>query len=223
MIPALLALEDGSVFYGQSLGVEGTTVGEVVFNTAMTGYQEILTDPSYAQQIVTLTYPQIGNTGTNEEDGESDRVWSAGLVIRQTPRRVSSWRNQTSLQDFLVAENVVAIADIDTRRLTKLIREKGALAGCILAGEAAVNDAGRDQAIQQARDFPGLQGMDLAKVVTGERFWNGGGTDWHTRNILITHYFRCDRLFLCSYSRHVPSTPPNPARSMPIYAPPDAL
>ena len=173
MIPALLALEDGSVFYGQSLGVEGTTVGEVVFNTAMTGYQEILTDPSYAQQIVTLTYPQIGNTGTNEEDGESDRVWSAGLVIRQTPRRVSSWRNQTSLQDFLVAENVVAIADIDTRRLTKLIREKGALAGCIVAGEeagaAASDDAGREQALQQARDFPGLQGMDLGKVVTGEQ------------------------------------------------------
>ena len=173
MIPALLALEDGSVFYGQSLGVEGTTVGEVVFNTAMTGYQEILTDPSYAQQIVTLTYPQIGNTGTNEEDGESDRVWSAGLVIRQMPRRVSSWRNQTSLQDLLVAENVVAIADIDTRRLTKLIREKGALAGCIVAGEeagaAASDDAGREQALQQARDFPGLQGMDLAKVVTGEQ------------------------------------------------------
>jgi carbamoyl-phosphate synthase small subunit len=177
LIPALLALEDGSVFYGQSLGVEGTTVGEVVFNTAMTGYQEILTDPSYAQQIVTLTYPQIGNTGINEEDAESDRIWSAGLVIRQTPRRVSSWRNQTSLQDLLIAENVVAIADIDTRRLTKLIREKGALAGCIIAGEVASSDAGREQAVQQAQEFPGLQGMDLAKVVTGEqRAWTQ--TSW---------------------------------------------
>ncbi|MEM9620779.1 MAG: glutamine-hydrolyzing carbamoyl-phosphate synthase small subunit [Pseudomonadota bacterium] len=177
LIPALLALEDGSVFYGQSIGVSGSRVGEVVFNTAMTGYQEILTDPSYAQQIVTLTYPQIGNTGVNEEDNESDRVWSAGLVIRQTPRRVSSWRQQGSLQDFLQARDVVAIADVDTRRLTRLIREKGALAGCILAGEEAGEAQGEAQALAEARAFPGLQGMDLAKVVTGkQRQWTQ--TSW---------------------------------------------
>ena len=169
LIPALLALEDGSVFYGQSIGVPGTRVGEVVFNTAMTGYQEILTDPSYAKQIVTLTYPQIGNTGANEEDNESDQVWSAGLVIRQTPRRVSSWRAQMSLPEFLEQQDVVAIADVDTRRSTKLIRQKGALAGCILAGEAAATDAGKEQALAQANAFPGLQGMDLAKEVTGEQ------------------------------------------------------
>ena len=146
------------MFYGQSIGVEGVTVGEVVFNTSMTGYQEILTDPSYAQQIVTLTYPQIGNTGTNAEDYESDRVWGAGLVIRQTPRRVSSWRNQQSLQEFLEAQNVIAIADVDTRRLTRLIREKGALAGCIAAGAEISAEA----ALAEARAFPGLEGMDLA-------------------------------------------------------------
>ena len=177
MIPALLALEDGSVFYGQSIGAEGSSVGEVVFNTAMTGYQEILTDPSYARQIVTLTYPQIGNTGTNDEDNESDGVWSAGLVIRQLPRRVSNWRAQQSLPEFLVSHNVVAIADVDTRRLTRLIREKGALAGCILAGAEAGTDAGREKALQAARDFPGLQGMDLAKEVTGPaRSWTQ--TSW---------------------------------------------
>ena len=165
------------MFFGQSIGVEGSTVGEVVFNTAMTGYQEILTDPSYAQQIVTLTYPQIGNTGTNDEDNESDRAWSAGLVIRQTPRKYSSWRQQGSLQDFLVEQNVIAIAEVDTRRLTKLIREKGALAGCILAGEAAATEAGQAQALAQAQAFPGLKGMDLAKVVTGvQRSWRE--TSW---------------------------------------------
>jgi len=168
LIPALLALEDGSVFLGQSIGAEGRSVGEVVFNTAMTGYQEILTDPSYAQQIVTLTYPQIGNTGANPEDCESDRAWSAGLIIRQTPRRVSSWRQQGSLQDFLVEQNVVAIADVDTRRLTKHIRERGAMAGCLLAGAQAATEAGREEALAAAKEFPGLQGMDLAKVVTGE-------------------------------------------------------
>lgn len=181
MIPALLALEDGSVFYGQSIGVAGSSVGEVVFNTAMTGYQEILTDPSYARQIVTLTYPQIGNTGINEEDNESDRVWSAGLIIRQTPRRVSSWRAQLSLPEFLEAQNVVAIADVDTRRLTKLIREKGALAGCILAGEEAATDAGRVSALAQAKAFPGLAGMDLAKEVTGpQRDWTTTTWDLET-------------------------------------------
>ncbi len=181
MIPALLALEDGSVFYGQSIGVEGSRVGEVVFNTAMTGYQEILTDPSYAQQIVTLTYPQIGNTGVNEEDNESDRVWSAGLVIRQTPKQHSSWRQQGTLQDFLAAQEVVAIADVDTRRLTRLIREKGALAGCILAGEAASTPAGEARALAEAQAFPGLQGMDLARVVSGEkRQWTQ--TSWDLTN-----------------------------------------
>ncbi|MCR9261912.1 MAG: glutamine-hydrolyzing carbamoyl-phosphate synthase small subunit [Pseudomonadaceae bacterium] len=177
MIPALLALEDGSVFYGQSIGIEGSTVGEVVFNTAMTGYQEILTDPSYAQQIVTLTYPQIGNTGCTPEDFESDRIWSAGLVIRQTPRRVSNWRSKTSLQQLLRSEGVVAIADVDTRRLTKLIREKGALAGCILAGPDASTEAGKADALAEAQAFPGLKGMDLAKEVTGsERKWTE--TSW---------------------------------------------
>lgn len=169
MIPALLALEDGSVFLGQSLGVNGQSIGEVVFNTAMTGYQEILTDPSYARQIVTLTYPQIGNTGTNEEDNESDRVWSAGLVIRQAPRLASSWRMQQTLPEYLQQHKVVAIAGIDTRRLTRHIREQGALAGCILAGPEASTDAGREQAIEAARAFPGLKGMDLAKEVTGEQ------------------------------------------------------
>ena len=177
MIPALLALEDGSVFLGQSIGVEGSTVGEVVFNTAMTGYQEILTDPSYAQQIVTLTYPQIGNTGVTEEDEESDKIWSAGLVIRQTPRRTSNWRQQKTLPDYLEERGIVAIADVDTRRLTKLIREKGALAGCILAGEEAGTEAGQEKAIAEAKAFPGLKGMDLAKVVTGEkREWTS--TTW---------------------------------------------
>lgn len=172
MIPAILALEDGSVFLGQSIGAEGSSVGEVVFNTAMTGYQEILTDPSYAHQIVTLTYPQIGNTGVNPEDSESDSVWCSGLIIRQTPKRVSNWRAQQSLPDYLDEQNVVAIADVDTRRLTKHIREAGALAGCILTGPEAATDAGRDKAIEQARAFPGLKGMDLAKVVTGvERPW----------------------------------------------------
>lgn len=169
MIPALLALEDGSVFLGQSIGVEGETVGEVVFNTAMTGYQEILTDPSYAQQIVTLTYPQIGNTGVNPEDEESDGVWASGLVIRQTPRKVSSWRQTQSLPEYLTERGLVAIADLDTRRLTKLIRHKGALAGCILAGNEAGTELGRTRALEKARAFPGLQGMDLAKVVTGVR------------------------------------------------------
>ena len=169
MIPALLALEDGSVFLGQSIGVEGQSVGEVVFNTAMTGYQEILTDPSYARQIVTLTYPQIGNTGVNKEDDESDSIWSAGLVIRQMPRRTSSWRAQQTLAEYLLERNVVAIADVDTRRLTKHIRERGALGGCILAGPAAATEQGRADAVSAAKAFPGLKGMDLAQEVTGEQ------------------------------------------------------
>ena len=173
MIPALLALEDGSVFLGQSLGVNGQSVGEVVFNTAMTGYQEILTDPSYARQIVTLTYPQIGNTGTNEEDNESNKVWGSGLVIRQAPRLSSNWRQQQTLPEFLQAHDVVAITEVDTRRLTRHLRTQGALAGCILAGPEAATEEGRSQAIAAARAFPGLAGMDLAKEVTQEqRSWS---------------------------------------------------
>jgi carbamoyl-phosphate synthase small subunit len=161
LTPALLALEDGSLFRGTSIGIEGQSVGEVVFNTAMTGYQEILTDPSYARQIITLTYPQIGNTGANPEDVESDKVWASGLVIRALPKLASSWRMRMTLPEYLVAEDVVAIADIDTRRLTRVIREKGALAGCIASAD--VTEA---EALDAARSFPGLQGMDLAKVVT---------------------------------------------------------
>ena len=160
--PAILAVADGSLFHGTSIGAAGVAVGEVVFNTAMTGYQEILTDPSYARQIVTLTYPHIGNTGTNPEDVESDRVWAEGLVIRDLPLRTSSWRSSASLPEFLCERGVVAVADIDTRRLTRLIREKGALGACIAAGP----DADAEQALRDARAFPGLEGMDLAQVVT---------------------------------------------------------
>ncbi len=205
MIPALLALEDGSIFRGQSIGAQGTTVGEVVFNTAMTGYQEILTDPSYRRQIITLTYPQIGNTGVTEEDSESDRIWAAGLVIRQTPRRVSSWRQRGSLEDYLVEQNTIAIADVDTRRLTRVIREKGALAGCILAGPEAATEAGLNQALAQARDFAGLQGMDLAKEVSGEtRSWTqtpwdlatGYGTATQTKFRVVAYDFGVKRNIL---------------------------
>jgi carbamoyl-phosphate synthase small subunit len=177
VIPALLVLEDGSVFRGQSIGVEGTTVGETVFNTAMTGYQEILTDPSYARQIITFTYPQIGNTGVNAEDVESDRVHAAGMVIRQTPRRPSSWRMQQTLQEYLIEQGVVAITDVDTRRLTRLIREKGALAGCITAGSGATVEA----ALAQARAFPGLKGMDLAREVSRADVGSWNETDWDLR------------------------------------------
>jgi len=172
--PALLALEDGSVFRGRSIGADGTSVGEVVFNTAMTGYQEILTDPSYARQIVTLTYPQIGNTGINPEDIESGRVWASGLVIRQTPRRPSNWRMRMTLQDYLREQNLVAIADVDTRRLTQLIREKGALAGCIAAGDGV----SVEEALRQARAFPGLKGLDLAQVVTRATVGSWDQTSW---------------------------------------------
>ena len=172
MTPALLALEDGSVFRGTSIGVAGRSVGEVVFNTAMTGYQEILTDPSYAGQIITLTYPHIGNTGANAEDAESGRVWAAGLVIRDLPILASSWRMETTLAQFLAAEGVVAIADIDTRRLTRLIRAKGALAGCIVTGHGLIESA----ALLAARQFPGLKGVDLAAEVTCQAAhrWQGG-------------------------------------------------
>ncbi|HEY3488018.1 MAG TPA: glutamine-hydrolyzing carbamoyl-phosphate synthase small subunit, partial [Gammaproteobacteria bacterium] len=159
---AVLVLGDGSVFQGVSIGVDGHTVGEVVFNTAITGYQEILTDPSYARQIVTLTYPHIGNTGINPEDEESSPIYAAGLVIRDLPLLTSNWRSHQSLPEYLQQRNIVALAEIDTRRLTRLLREKGAQNGCIMAGQKV--DAGR--ALQLAREFPGLVGMDLAKVVT---------------------------------------------------------
>ena len=159
---ALLALEDGSLFWGESIGVEGSTTGEVVFNTAMTGYQEILTDPSYSCQIVTLTYPHIGNVGVNARDAESTNVHAAGLVIRDLPLLHSNWRAEESLDAYLERNNVVAIADIDTRRLTRLLRDKGAQSGCIVAGENIDADA----AIAQAKSFAGLKGMDLAKEVT---------------------------------------------------------
>ena len=170
---ALLMLEDGSLFRGRSVGASGFAVGEVVFNTAMTGYQEILTDPSYARQIVTLTYPHIGNTGVNAEDVESERAWAAGLVIRDCPATHSNWRAEKTLPAYLQESGVVAIADIDTRRLTKLIRQRGALAGCIATGD----DMQAEEALAKARAFPGLAGMDLAKVVTRERSapWQDGG------------------------------------------------
>jgi carbamoyl-phosphate synthase small subunit len=170
--PAILALADGSIFYGEAIGADGHTIGEVVFNTAMTGYQEILTDPSYAQQIVTLTYPHIGNTGTTPEDAESNRVWAAGLIIRDLPLTASNWRNKQSLGAYLVENGTVAIAGIDTRRLTRILREKGSLNGCILAGA----DATEEKALELARSFPGLKGMDLAKVVSCDKAyeWRSG-------------------------------------------------
>jgi carbamoyl-phosphate synthase small subunit len=159
---ALLALADGSIFRGVAIGVDGQIAGEVVFNTAMTGYQEILTDPSYAQQIVTLTYPHIGNVGTNPEDEEASAIHCSGLVIRDLPLLASSWRSRSSLQDYLRERGIIGIADIDTRRLTRLLREQGAQAGCIMAGDS-LDEA---TALSMARGFPGLKGMDLAKQVT---------------------------------------------------------
>jgi carbamoyl-phosphate synthase small subunit len=161
--PAVLVLADGSVFRGRSVGAAGVKVGEVVFNTAMTGYQEILSDPSYCRQIVTLTSPHIGNTGVNPEDQEAARVHAEGLVIRDLPRRHSSWRSRGSLSEYLIENNVVAIAEIDTRRLTRILRERGAQNGCLMAG-----DIDLDQALKSAKAFPGLAGMDLAKVVSAE-------------------------------------------------------
>jgi len=159
---AILALEDGSIFRGVSIGAEGESAGEVVFNTSMTGYQEILTDPSYCRQIVTLTYPHIGNVGCNDEDAESDRTWVAGLVIRDLPLMASNFRSEQSLDAYLKERGIVGIADIDTRRLTRILREKGAQNGCIMAGDN-IDEA---KALELARAFPGLKGMDLAKVVT---------------------------------------------------------
>jgi carbamoyl-phosphate synthase small subunit len=172
--PAVLALEDGTVFHGISVGAAGRTTGEVVFNTAMTGYQEILTDPSYCRQIVTLTYPHIGNTGTNSADMESEQIWSAGLVIRDLPVVSSSWRAELDLQEFLKRGNLVAIAEIDTRKLTRILREKGAMSGCIMT-----DHVDEEVAIAEARSFPGLTGMDLARVVSTKKAYQWGlGSNW---------------------------------------------
>lgn len=171
--PAILVLADGSVFHGLSIGADGSTVGEVVFNTAMSGYQEILTDPSYSRQIVTLTYPHIGNVGINLEDVEAGRIHAAGLVVRDVPRLHSNFRAHTSLPEYLKAQGVVGIADIDTRRLTRILREKGAQSGCIMAG--AVDEA---LALNAARAFPGLAGMDLARVVTSPTAYGSSETEW---------------------------------------------
>ncbi len=171
--PAMLVLADGTVFRGISIGAPGQTVGEVVFNTSMTGYQEILTDPSYTKQIVTLTYPHIGNTGVNSEDVESGQVYASGLIIRDLPLTHSNWRSEQSLSDYLVANNVVAISDIDTRKLTRILREKGAQAGCIIAG-----DVSEAEALAQAKAFPGLSGMDLAKVVSVKESYEFAEGEW---------------------------------------------
>ena len=171
--PAILVLKDGTVFRGCSIGAQGVAVGEVVFNTAMTGYQEILTDPSYCRQIVTLTYPHIGNTGTNPEDVESEKVQAAGLVIRDLPLVASNWRNTQDLSSYLREQNVVAISDIDTRRLTRILRERGAQDGCLMAGR--IDEA---EALAAARGFPGLCGMDLAKVVSSKEPYEWNETVW---------------------------------------------
>ena len=177
--PAILVLEDGTVFEGISVGAAGLSVGEVVFNTAMTGYQEVVTDPSYARQIVTLTYPHIGNTGATDEDDEAAKVWSAGLIVRDVPRRPSSWRSQVPLPEWLAARGVVAIAGIDTRKLTRILRERGAQNGALLAAAASIGQADVERALEAARKFPGLKGMDLAKEVSvAEAYaWNEGQFD----------------------------------------------
>ena len=172
--PAILALEDGSLFYGESIGISGETTGEVVFNTAMTGYQEILTDPSYKRQIVTLTYPHIGSVGTNPEDEESSSVMAAGLVIRDRSQIASNWRSEETLTEYLTRNGTVAIAGIDTRRLTRNLREKGAQGGCIVAGDQ-IDEA---TAIEAAKSFPGLQGMDLAREVTTQAPYNWEQGSW---------------------------------------------
>jgi carbamoyl-phosphate synthase small subunit len=181
--PAILALEDGTVFRGVSVGAEGRTLGEVVFNTAMTGYQEILTDPSYYRQIVTLTYPHIGNVGTNSDDFESTKIYAAGLIIRDLSALVSNYRAEGGLEQFLRRGKTVAIAEIDTRQLTRVLREKGAQAGCIVTGAKA----NADEAVKAARKFPGLKGMDLAKLVTTKQSyqWNQGSI-WPERQSVYT-------------------------------------
>lgn len=176
--PAILALEDGSVFHGTAIGADGQTSGEVVFNTAMTGYQEILTDPSYTRQIVTLTYPHIGNTGVNAEDVESGAIAAAGLVIRDLPLLASSFRCEQTLSDYLKGQNVLGIAEIDTRRLTRILRDKGAQNGAILAGSEAEGEDAVERALAAARAFPGLKGMDLAKVVSCQSPYEWSEGEW---------------------------------------------
>lgn len=173
---AILVLEDGTIFKGTAIGAEGAAVGEVVFNTSMTGYQEILTDPSYAEQIITLTYPHIGNTGTNSEDEESGAIYAKGLVIRDLPLLASNFRNTENLSDYLKRHNILGIADIDTRKLTRVLREKGAQNGCILAGD--LTDASVQEALDKAKAFPGLKGMDLAKEVTTDKTYQWTEGSW---------------------------------------------
>jgi carbamoyl-phosphate synthase small subunit len=172
--PAILALADGSLFYGTAIGADGETSGEVVFNTAMTGYQEILTDPSYSRQLVTLTYPHIGNTGVNPEDVESDRIHAAALIIRDLPLAASNWRSTQSLDGYLRDNNIVGIADIDTRRLTRILRDKGSQSGAVVAGESAT----AERALELAKAFPGLKGMDLAKEVSSKDISHWTETEW---------------------------------------------
>jgi carbamoyl-phosphate synthase small subunit len=176
-ISAILVLEDGTVFKGTAIGAQGTAVGEVVFNTSMTGYQEILTDPSYAEQIITLTYPHIGNTGTNSEDEESSTIVAKGLVIRDLPLLASNFRNEQNLSDYLKSNNILGIADIDTRKLTRILREKGAQNGCIMTVDSFEEDTA-SQALEQAKAFPGLKGMDLAKVVSTKKQYQWTEGSW---------------------------------------------
>ena len=174
---ALLALADGTVFYGQGLGATGKTVGEVVFNTSITGYQEILTDPSYARQIVTLTHPHVGNVGVNADDAESGKIYASGLIIRDLPIRVSSFRSEQGLNDFMRSQNVIGIAGIDTRKLTRILREKGAQAGCVMTA-ATAGELNAEAAVAEARGFPGLAGMDLAKVVSTQKSYPWSSGEW---------------------------------------------
>ena len=191
---AILVLEDGSVFHGRSIGADGRATGEVVFNTAMTGYQEILTDPSYSRQIVTLTYPHIGNTGVNAEDEESTAIHAAGLVIRDLPLLVSNFRSEQSLESYLQERGVVGIAEIDTRRLTRILREKGAQNGCIMAG--TVDQA---QALQAARGFPGLKGMDLAQEVTTAQVYRWNQGSWQLGKGCVGHSADDARFHVVAY------------------------
>ena len=174
---AVLALENGLIFEGTAIGASGHSTGEVVFNTSLTGYQEILTDPSYARQIIALTHPHIGNTGANDEDEESANIWASGLVVRDLPFVASNWRSQLSLQDYLVQKNVVAIAEIDTRKLTRILREQGAQNGCIVAG-AELSKKQIEEALQEAKGFSGLKGMDLAKEVTTDKMYSWNEASW---------------------------------------------
>jgi len=173
---AILVLEDGSVFKGKSIGYEASSVGEVVFNTALTGYQEILTDPSYASQMITLTYPHIGNTGITSEDEEADTIFATGLIVKDVPNQYSNWRAEESLSEYLTRKKVVAIGDIDTRRLTRILREKGAQRGCIIAGD--INDDSVDQATKEIAGFAGLKGADLAKVVSTKKSYSWTEGTW---------------------------------------------